>query len=154
MKITKIAAASALILCVILATASAGCTGNTTQNIEGNVSVIADSKLTDPMNDIVKAFGKMYTKINTTITYGESSDIASQMISKTISPDNFVSTDETSINAVEKANLSAKYVAETLPYNVMIDTAGESVTGKLFLAFMKGADGKAIFKSYGYATTA
>ncbi|HJJ36419.1 MAG TPA: substrate-binding domain-containing protein [Methanocorpusculum sp.] len=152
MKVTKIAAVSALILCVILAIASAGCTGNAAQNVEGDLDVIADTKLTAPMTDIIMAFEKKYTKVNTTISYGNSNEIASQMIAGTITPDNFVSTDEASIKSVEKANLSLHYAATTLPYNVMIDS-GETVTGALFLSFMEGADGKAIFKSHGYTTS-
>jgi len=149
MKITKILAGSILIFCVIIAVASAGCTGNPTQNIVGDVKVIADSKLTTPMDDIIKAFDKKYPKVNISITYGDSADIASQIISGTVTPNNFVSMDTESIDKVVKANLTAGYFSTTMTYKVMVDTATNDM-GVLFLAFMNSADAKAIFKSHGY----
>lgn len=149
MKITKILAVSALIFCVVIAIASAGCTGNAAQNIEGDVTVVADAKLTAPMDDIVKAFDKKYAKATIQITYGDSADIASKIVAGTITPNNFVSTDAASIDKVVNAKLAAEYYASTMPYKVMVDTATNEM-GVIFLTFMESADAKAIFKSYGY----
>ncbi len=153
MKITKIAAVAALLLCVLLTVAAAGCTGSTAQSVVGNMTVAIDSNLKEPMTDIVVAFDAKYVNVGISYNFGESAELANKIVNGTLEVDAFVSLNAADIQRVTEEKNIDTFNATTLPCSVYVTADTQGVVPIAFVSFMSSTDGKAIFKRYGHTAS-
>ena len=159
MKSKKLAVLAVLALCVVLAVASAGCTGNNNAGITGSVTVLAADTLVDPMDDLEIAFDNRYVNADLTVEYGDSGILAAGLIAGTVTADVYIADNTDDAQAVVDAGLAKEYAVfatkdvggSTIKAAYTLMKASEEEQAPLtFVTLLKGGDCKAIFKYYGY----